>query len=131
MALIHREASEDFPEKSAGRAAFNSDLVDIVDMTGGAEMAGKVVGAVGMGGPGLQWENCWLGIAGGALGVAGSVRFGYWGYNRSGVDQGVGGLNGDVGRFTERFTLDTRSGGSRWQIDFDVRGFITAKCKGE
>ena len=59
------------------------------------------------------------------------MRFGYWGYNGSGVDWGIGGFNRDVGRFTEGFVLDTRGGSLRWQINFNVRGFIAAKCKGE
>ena len=60
MALIHREASEDFPEKSAGRAAFNLDLVDIAGATRGAEVAREVVGATGTG---------VLGLGGGIVGL--------------------------------------------------------------
>ena len=72
MALIHQEASEDFLEKFAGRAAFNSDLVDIVDVTGGAEMVGEVVDAVGMGVLGFGGRTVGLGLLGvlwGLLGV--------------------------------------------------------------
>ena len=66
MALIHREASEDFPEKSAGRAAFNSDLVDIAGVTRGA------IGATGIGVLGLGGGIVGLGLLGvlwGLLGV--------------------------------------------------------------
>ena len=64
MALIHQEASEDFPEKSAGRAAFNSDLEDIA----GAEVAGEAVGATDMG---------VLGLGGGFVGL-GSLGALWW-----------------------------------------------------
>ena len=60
MALIHREASKDFLEKSAGRAAFNSDLVDIAGATGSAEVVGEVVDAIGTG---------VLGLGGGIVGL--------------------------------------------------------------
>ena len=65
MALIHREASEDFPEKSAERAAFNSDLVDITGVVEGA-----IVGVIGMAGMGV------LGL-GGAMAGLGLLVF--WG----------------------------------------------------
>ena len=52
MALIHRDASEDLPEKSAERAALSS--VDLVDMVGG--------GAEGCCGKG------WVGGTGGVIG---------------------------------------------------------------
>ena len=71
MALIHRVASEDFSEKSAGRAAFNSVLVDIAGMTGGAEV-GEVVDTTGMGVLGLGGGTIGLGLLGtfwGLLGV--------------------------------------------------------------
>ena len=51
MALIHCDASEDLPEKSAGRAALSS--VDLVDMVGG--------GAEGCFGEG------WVGGVGGVI----------------------------------------------------------------
>ena len=60
MALIHQEASEDFPEKSAGRAAFNSDLADIA----GAELVGEAVGATDMGVLGLGGGTVGLGLLG-------------------------------------------------------------------
>ena len=41
---------EDFPEKSAGRAAINSDLVDISGAIGGAEVVREAVGANVVGG---------------------------------------------------------------------------------
>ena len=62
MALIHQEASEDFLEKSAGRAAFNSDLVDIAGTTGGAEVVGEAVGATGMMVLGLDGGTIGLGL---------------------------------------------------------------------
>ena len=71
MALIHREASEDFPEKSAGRAAFNSDLVDIAGVTGGAEVVGEAVGATGMGVLGLGGGTVGLGLLGVLWGLLG------------------------------------------------------------
>ena len=51
MALIHCDASEDLPEKSAGRAALSS--MDLVDMVGG--------GAKGYCGEG------WVGGTGGVI----------------------------------------------------------------
>ena len=51
MALIHHDASENLPEKLAGRAALSS--VDLVDMTGG--------GAEGCCGKG------WIGGTGGII----------------------------------------------------------------
>ena len=70
MALIHREILEDFPEKSAGRAAFSSDLVDITGVVGGATVG--VIGAVSMGVLGLGGATVGLGLLGvlwGLLGV--------------------------------------------------------------
>ena len=46
--MIHRKASEDFPEKSIGRAVFSSDLVDITGVVEGA-----IVGVIGMAGMGV------------------------------------------------------------------------------
>ena len=65
MALIHQEVSKDFPEKSARRAAFNSDLVDITGVVEGA-----IVGVIGMAGMGV------LGL-GGAMAGLGLLVF--WG----------------------------------------------------
>ena len=98
MALIHREASEDFPEKSARRAALSSDLVDITGVVEGAIVG--VIGMAGMGGPGLRWSDGWLGVIG-VLGFAGGVRFGYRGYDGSGLtgstEMLVGSLRGSLG----------------------------------
>ena len=69
MALIHWEALEDFPEKSAGRAAFNSDLVDITGVAGGAAVG--VIGAVGMGVLSLGGATVGLGLLGGLWGLLG------------------------------------------------------------
>ena len=71
MALIHQEALEDFPEKSAGRAAFNSDLVDISGVTGGAEVAGKAVGLTCMEVLGLGGGTVGLGLLGALWGLLG------------------------------------------------------------
>ena len=60
MALIHRETSEDFPKKSVGRAAFNSDLVDITGVAGGAAV--EAIGAVGMEVLGLGGATVGLGL---------------------------------------------------------------------
>ena len=59
MALIPQEASEDFPEKFAGRAAFNSDLVDIA---GATKVVGEAVGATGMMVLGLDGGTIGLGL---------------------------------------------------------------------
>ena len=48
MALIHQEASDDLPEKSAGRAALSSMvLVDIVGGRAGGCCGGGWLGGVG------------------------------------------------------------------------------------
>ena len=102
MALIHQEASEDFPEKSAGRAAFNLDLVDIAGATGGAEVAGEAASATGMGALGLCGGTVGLGLLGalwGLLGVRGLVTGGTMGLGLIGVLEGsiemlVGSLGG-------------------------------------
>ena len=107
MALIHQEASEDFPEKSVGRAAFSSDLVDITGVVEDAIVG--VIGMAGMGGPRLRWSDGWLGAIG-VLGVAGGARFCYWGYNGSGVNW----FDRDIGGFTEGFAWNARGRGSRW-----------------
>ena len=48
--MIHWDASEDLPEKSAGRAALSSVLEDMADASGGvmsgANAAGGAVGVV-------------------------------------------------------------------------------------
>ena len=91
MALIHREASEEFPEKSAGRAAFNSDLVDIAGVVGGAEVAEEAVGATGMGVLGLGGRTVGLGLLGafwGLLGVRGLVTGGMMGLGLIRVSEG-------------------------------------------
>ena len=99
MALIHRKASEDFPEKSAGRAAFNSDLVDIAGATGGA---GEAIGGTGMGvldlGGGTVGVEL-LGVLWGLLGVRDLVTGGTMGLELTGVLEGstevlVGSLKG-------------------------------------
>ena len=55
MALIQRVASSFFPEKSMGRAAFNSVVCeDMGDSTGGAGDAGLVTGG---GFPGIGSEG--------------------------------------------------------------------------
>ena len=74
MALIHRDASEDLPEKSAGRAALSSvDLVDMVD-GGAADCCGE--GWVGgtenvirgwLGGTKVLWGRLDTGPTGGTL----------------------------------------------------------------
>ena len=99
MALIHQEASEDFPEKSAGRAAFNSDLVDIAGVTGGV---GKAIGATGMGVLSLGGGTVGLGlleVLWGLLGVRGLVTGGTMGLGLTRVLEGstkvlVGSLRG-------------------------------------
>ena len=74
MTLIHCDASEDLPEKSAERAALSSvDLVDMVD--GGAEGCcgkGWVGGAGGvirgwLGGGRILWGRLGAGPTGGIL----------------------------------------------------------------
>ena len=87
MALIHQEASEDFPEKFAGRAAFNSDLVDIA---GATEVAGEAVGATGMGILGLGGGTVGLGLLGvlWLLGVQGLVTGSTMGLELIGVLEG-------------------------------------------
>ena len=99
MALIHQEASEDFPEKSVGRAAFNSDLVDITGVAGGAAVG--VIGAVGMGVLGLGGAMVGLGLLGvfwGLLGVQGLVTGGMMGLGGIGsTEMLVGSLKGLLG----------------------------------
>ena len=74
MALIHHDASEDLPEKSAGRAALSS--VDLVDMVGGGaeDCCGKGwVGGTGgvirgwLDGGRVLWERLGAGPTGGIL----------------------------------------------------------------
>ena len=98
MALIHWEASEDFPEKSAGRAAFNSDLVDIVGVVEGATVG--VVGMAGMGVLGLGGAMAGLGLLmlWGLLGVRGLVTGGTMGLGLTGSPETlVGSLRGSLG----------------------------------
>ena len=98
MALIHQEASEDFLEKSARRATFNSDLVDIAGVTGGAEMVGEAIGAAGMGVLGFGGGTVGLGLLGvlwGLLGVHGLVTGGATGLGLKGSTEVlVGSLRG-------------------------------------
>ena len=98
MALIHREASEDFPEKSAGRAAFNSDLIDIVGVVEGATVG--VVGTAGMGVLGLGGVMAGLGLLllWGLLGVRGLITGGMMGLGLTGSPETlVGSLRGSLG----------------------------------
>ena len=98
MALIHREVSEDFPEKSVGRAAFNSDLVDIVGVVEGATVG--VVGTAGMGVLGLGGAMAGLGLLmlWGLLGVRGLVIGGTMGLGLTGSPETlVGSLRGSLG----------------------------------
>ena len=97
MALIHQEALEDFPEKSAGRAAFNLDLEDIAS----AEVVGEAVGATGMEVLGLGGGTVGLGLLGALWlqGVQGLVTGGTMGLGLIGVLEGstemlVGSLRG-------------------------------------
>ena len=99
MALIHQEASEDFPEKSAGRAAFSSDLVDITGVVEGAKVG--VIGMVGMGVLGLGGAMAGLGFLGvfwGLLGVRGLVTGSMMGLGLTGSTETlVGSLRGLLG----------------------------------
>ena len=98
MALIHREASEDFPEKSAGRAAFNSDLIDIVGVVEGATVG--VVGTAGRGGLGLGGVMAGLGLwlLWGLRGVRGLITGGMMGLGLTGSPETlVGSLRGSLG----------------------------------
>ena len=105
MALIHQEALEDFPEKSAGRAAFNSDSVDIAGVAGGAEVAGEAIDATGRGVLGLGGGTVGLGLLGvlwGLLGVRGLITGGMMGLGLIEVLEGsiemlVGSLRGSLG----------------------------------
>ena len=74
MALIHRNASEDLLEKSAGRAALSS--VDLVDMVGGGAEGccgeGWMGGTGGvirgwLGGMKVLWGRLGMGPTGGIL----------------------------------------------------------------
>ena len=48
MALIHQDVSEEFPEKSAGKAALSLVLEDMADVGGGAIGGANAVDAVGV-----------------------------------------------------------------------------------
>ena len=74
MALIHHDASEDFPEKSVGRAALSSvDLVDMVDGEAegccGKGWVGGTGGVIGgwLGGMKVLWRRLSAGPTGGTL----------------------------------------------------------------
>ena len=99
MALIHQETLEDFLEKSVGRAAFSSDLVDITGIVEGATVG--VIGVAGMGVLGLGGVTVGLGLLGvfwRLLGVQGLVTGDMIGLGLTGSTETLAGsLRGSLG----------------------------------
>ena len=99
MALIHQEALKDFPEKSVGRAAFSSDLVDITGVVEGVTVGvicAVSMGVLGLGGAMVGLEL--LGVFRGLLGVRGLVTGGTMDLRLTGSTKMlVGSLRGSFG----------------------------------
>ena len=129
MALIHWDASEDLPEKLAGRAALSSVLEDMADVgggvTSGANAAGGAVGVVlGLGVRGLvNGGTMGLGLIGvleGSMGMlVGSLRGSFW-------VLGVGARGGKLISMSERSSLpNARENSSFWLLVMAMIGSYT------